>query len=485
MPNDPHTPGATAPGVTFHSKSVHGKHMRSIHTSLLPAAAEQVYRWHTRPGAFERLVPPWERVQLIARDGLFETQRVELGLQIGPFRVPWTSRHHDVTPGRQFVDTQERGPFALWTHARRFEPISPRSSRLEEEIEYRLPAGAMGRMLAGRMVRGKIARMMQHRHRVLSADLAAHHGRNGRGSRMKVTVVGASGLVGSAFAPFLTSGGHDVRCVGRTKSPGRSNAFVWDYARRQIEDAALDGTDVVVNLAGENIGTRWTPAKKRAIRASRVDATRFLSERLAAMQKPPATFVCASAVGYYGDRGDEQLTESSARGSGTLAELCEAWEEATAPARARGIRVVHVRFGLVLSPRGGPLARMLPPFRLGLGGKLAHGRQFMSWVSIEDVIGILNHVLLDESLEGPVNAVAPQPLTNAEFTRTLGRVLNRPTLFPVPAFALRTLFGEMADDVLLASARVLPEKLMQSGYEFRDPDLESALRHLLGRGQAS
>jgi uncharacterized protein (TIGR01777 family) len=404
---------------------------------------------------------------------------------MGPFRISWVSRHHDVTPGRQFVDTQERGPFAAWTHAHRFEPISASSSRLEDRIEYRLPAGAVGRMLAGRLVHRKVARMMEHRHRILSADLEAHNGSNEKGSSMKVTVVGASGLVGSAFVPFLTSGGHDVRRVGRAKPPGSSNTFVWDYARNHIEDAALEDTDAVVNLAGENIGARWTEAKKQAIRSSRVDATRFLSERLAAMEKPPAALVCASAIGYYGDRGDEELTERSARGSGLLAELCEEWEQATEPARARGMRVVHVRSGIVLSPRGGSLARMLPPFRLGLGGQLAHGRQFMSWVSIDDVVGILNRVLLDDSLEGPVNAVAPQPLTNAEFTRTLGRVLSRPTRFPVPAFALRTLFGDMADNVLLASARVVPEKLTLSGYEFRDPDLEGTLRHLLGRGQAS
>ncbi len=455
--------------------------MRYELASMLPAPAEHVYLWHTRPGAFERLLPPWESVQLLASEGPFERQRVRLGVGVGPLRITWTAQHHDVEPGRQFVDSQEDGPFAAWTHAHRFEAVSAETSRMVDRIEYRLPGGSLGNWLAGAMVRRKIARMMAYRHRVLRGDLEAHGRSNGKSAAMNVAVIGASGLVGSALAPFLTSGGHEVRRVGRSKRSGVANSFTWDHTQGHIEDGALEGADAVVNLAGENIGERWTEERKKALRTSRVNATRFLSERLAAMENPPSTLVCASAIGYYGDRGDEQLTEQSARGTGMLPELCEDWEQSTEAARERGIRVVHVRFGLVLSPRGGSLARMLPPFRLGLGGKLGDGKQFMSWVSIDDVVGAVHQALQDATLEGPVNVVAPQPVRNDEFTRTLGRVLGRPTLFPVPPFALRTLFGEMADALLLSSTRVLPEKLAQSGYSFRHPTLEGALRHLLGR----
>jgi uncharacterized protein (TIGR01777 family) len=302
---------------------------------------------------------------------------------------------------------------------------------------------------------------------------------------MNVAVVGASGLVGSALVPFLSSGGHEVRRIGRRQAAGSPDVFGWDYRKGHIQAGALDGVDTVVHLAGENIGSRWTAAKKKAIRSSRVDATRFLCEQLAAMERPPATLVCASAVGYYGDRGEEVLTEGSARGTGMLAELCEEWEEAAEAARARGIRVVHIRFGIVLSPRGGPLARMLAPFQLGLGGNLGTGQQYTSWIAIDDAVGVLHRAIMDESMQGPVNAVSPQPLTNAAFTKTLGRVLGRPTIVPAPAFALRGLFGQMADDVLLASTRAMPEKLQQNGYTFQQPDLEGALRHLLGRSQNS
>lgn len=454
--------------------------MQYVQSTRLPASAADVYRWHTRPGAFERLLPPWEHVELVERDGTFEEQRVKLDVRLGPWTLSWISRHHDVEPGRAFHDSQVKGPFAAWTHSRRFEPEGPDTSQLIERIEYSLPAGLLGRVMAGRLVQRKIARMLQYRHRMLRTDLELH-GLGRKARAMNIAVVGASGLVGSALVPFLTSGGHQVRRVGRASSSGTSPDVTWDYTRGMLDTTALEGLDAVVHLAGENIGTRWTAAKKRAIRSSRVDATRFLCERLAALDHPPKTLVCASAIGYYGDRGAEELTERSARGSGMLAELCEEWERAADAARQRRIRVVHVRFGIVLSPRGGPLARMLAPFRLGLGGNLGDGKQYTSWIAIDDAVGSLFHALQNEALHGAVNAASPQPLTNAEFTRTLGRVLGRPTVFPVPAIALRTLFGEMADHLLLSSTRVRPEKLSESGYEFQHPGLEGALRHLLGR----
>jgi uncharacterized protein (TIGR01777 family) len=296
---------------------------------------------------------------------------------------------------------------------------------------------------------------------------------------MNILVTGASGLIGSALVTFLTLTGHGVtRLVRSPPKPGERAAY-WDPMAGTIEASAFDGVDVVVHLAGENIAARWTADKKVKIRDSRVRGTRVLCEALARLSTPPKALVSASAIGYYGDRGEAILTEDSAPGTGFLPEVCRAWEAETAPAGQQGIRVVQLRLGIVLSAAGGALAKMLPPFRLGLGGVLGTGRQYMSWIAIDDVIRTIQHAIVTDALQGPVNAVAPQVVTNREFTKTLGQVLGRPTLFPMPAFAARLMFGEMADALLLASARVQPVKLQAAGYSFRYPELEAALRHVL------
>jgi uncharacterized protein (TIGR01777 family) len=248
-----------------------------------------------------------------------------------------------------------------------------------------------------------------------------------------------------------------------------------------MDAASLEGTDAVVHLAGENIAGRWTKEKKERIRASRVDGTSLVARAIAATKTRPRVLVAASAVGWYGDRGDEALEESSARGTGFLPDVCEAWERASDAARDAGVRVVHLRFGVVLSPKGGALARMLTPFKLGVGGVIGSGRQWMPLVSIDDLVAAALHVLAHGDLAGPVNVCTPTQATNRDFTKALGRALGRPTVFPMPAFAARLAFGEMADGLLLASARVAPKRLLASGFAFRHADAESALRHVLGR----
>ena len=297
---------------------------------------------------------------------------------------------------------------------------------------------------------------------------------------MKILVSGSSGLIGSALAPLLSARGHSItRLVRLDPQPGQVQ---WDPERGTIEAARLEGFDSVVHLAGQNIAAgRWTPEQKASIRVSRVKGTRILSEALAVLPAPPPILICASAIGYYGDRGDEVLHEESAAGSGFLPEVCRAWEAAAAPARKMGIRVINLRTGVVLSAAGGALAKMLPAFKTGLGGVIGSGRQYMSWIALDDVVGAIDHALSNTALDGPVNVVAPHPLTNREFTVTLGRVLSRRTLFPLPAFAVRLAFGKMADELLLASQRVEPAKLASSGYKFQFPELEGALRHVLGK----
>jgi uncharacterized protein len=280
---------------------------------------------------------------------------------------------------------------------------------------------------------------------------------------MKILVTGAGGLVGSALMPELTAAGHDVTRL--------SHSQAWPN---------LEGHDAAVHLAGDNIASgRWTPDKKARIRDSRVQMTQQLCEALARLVPPPRVAVCASAIGYYGNRGNEILREESAPGADFLAEVCRDWEEATKPAMDAGIRVVHLRFGVVLSAAGGALVKMLAPFKLGLGGVIGDGRQWMSWMTLDDAIAVIVRALSDETLRGPVNVVTPQPVTNREFTKALGRVLHRPAFCPLPAFAARLALGEMADALLLSSQRVEPAKLVARGYSFRFPRLDGALRHVL------
>ena len=296
---------------------------------------------------------------------------------------------------------------------------------------------------------------------------------------MNILVTGATGLIGTALISLLTQNKNRViRLVRKTQlAPGEIG---WDPYAQTLDMEPLEGLDAVVHLAGENIADgRWTAGKKLRIRESRIQGTRFLAQSLASLFDPPKVLVSVSAIGYYGDRGEELLDEESDPGKGFLADVCREWEAATAPAVMRGIRVVHPRLGIVLSTAGGALARMLPPFRLGIGGRIGSGRQYMSWITIEDLVGVLDYAIHNGSLHGPVNAVSPNPLTNQDFSIMLGRVLSKPSFLALPAFAARIAFGEMADALLLASARVLPTKLKESGYIFQFPEVEGALRHVL------
>lgn len=299
---------------------------------------------------------------------------------------------------------------------------------------------------------------------------------------MKVLIAGASGLVGTAITSSFVRKGTAVTHLVRTSPDPGKQEVEWHPNKEQIDAAAIEGFDAVINLGGESIAEgRWTEEKKKRIRDSRIEGTQLLSETMAKLSTPPKVFLCASATGVYGDRGNEIVDESSPAGKGFLAEVCREWEEATRAASNAGVRVVNLRFGPILSPAGGMLAKLLTPFRLGVGGKIGSGEQYMSWVAIDDVVGVINFALERETLRGPLNVVTPNPVTNAEFTKVMGKVLSRPTFFMVPTFAARMAFGEMADEMLLASQRVVPKRLSEAGYEFRYPELEGALRHVLGK----
>lgn len=452
----------------------------------IDAPAADVFAWLCRPGAFERLIPPWESVTTLSRTGTAPQpgSRTVFTIGMGPFRRKWVAEHTAFEAGRMFRDEQISGPFRHWVHTHTVEPADSISCYLNDEIEYALPAG--GGLGAG-FVRSKIERGFAYRHLIPAQDVLAHL----RWSRnpLRILVSGATGMVGGALVAYLSAGGHGVTRLVRAgrdaaPSPGLPTpSLAWDPSGAGFASAAvLEPFDAVVHLAGESIASgRWTAARKARIRNSRVGSTKLLAEAMAGLSKPPRTLVVASAIGYYGNRGDENLVEGSPRGTGFLPDVCSEWEAATAAARAAAIRVVNLRIGVVLSPAGGALAKMLPPFRMGAGGPIGDGRQWMSWIALDDVLDVILHAIADDSLTGPVNAVAPHPVTNGEWTELLAKILHRPAFMPMPAFAARAAFGEMADELLLSSTRVLPERLLAARHGFRFLEAEPALHHLLGR----
>lgn len=450
----------------------------STHLDVPP---ESVFDWHARPGAFQRLTPPWAPIRLEEFEGIQEGDRAVLRIGPGPLALRWVAEHYDVEPGRQFCDRQVQGPFEHWDHTHRFEPTEDGGCRLVDHIEYEPPAGGLGAAAAPYLLEPELRRQFAYRHRVTRRDLALHEQYASDGRSLTVAVSGTSGLVGSQLEPLLSTGGHTVKRLVRSR-PVPDDAILWDPQSGAVEAEKLEGMDAVVHLAAESVFGLWTPAKKQRIYNSRANGTRLLAEALAGLDDPPETFISASAIGYYGDHGTEIVTEESApRDPGFLSEVCEAWEAATEPAAAAGIRTVNARIGVVLSPSGGALRFMLPAFWVGLGGRVGAPDQYFPWVTLDDVIGGLYHMLWADDLRGPVNLTAPNPARMADYARTLGGVLNRPAMLNVPDSLVRSLAGEVADEMALKSARVVPQKLQESGYDFGFERLEGGLRHLLGR----
>ncbi len=441
--------------------------------TLMPVPAEEVYAWHARPGAFERLNPPFDPVHVIARTGGLEVgARTVVQMPFGPISERWVAEHIACEPGRMFRDQQRTGPFAKWVHTHRFEPRSGMLSELIDQVEYELPLGAVGALIGRRFTTHTLDKAFTYRHTLTRNDLA-RHAVFASMPRLNVAVTGASGLIGSALVAFLGAAGHNVRPVKR-----QGNEF---------DASALEGAEVVVNLAGAGVAdARWSNERKRLLADSRIDYTRRLVEVLRRSGTVPKVWIQGSAIGVYGDRGDEVLTEDSApgprgeHGASFLTGLCLDWEAAGAAVQSLGTRVVMLRTGIVQSARGGALGKLLPLFKLGAGGPISKGKAWQSWVSIEDVLGLILFAAYTESLSGPVNAVAPHPVTSAEYAKELGRVLRRPAKTPVPAFVLRAMFGELADGALLASQRVVSKRLGEAGFRFIHPMLEDALRFTLG-----
>jgi uncharacterized protein len=451
--------------------------MGVVYSSVVDAPRDEVFAWHTRPGAFNRLSPPWQPIRVITEAASLKDGRATLAL---PGGLRWVAEHQadSYDPPRRFVDTIGSDGLASlptriavrWRHTHEFEDAGDNRTRVTDRVDTPVPGPALRPMFV-------------YRHRQLADDLAAHREAAEHGlAPTTVAVTGSSGLVGSALTAFLSTGGHRViRLVrGAAKS---SDERQWNPDDPDPELFA--GVDAVVHLAGSSIAGRFTDNHRNAVRNSRIRPTRRLAELLVRTVAGPAVLISASAIGYYGyDRGDETLTEDSDRGDGFLADVVADWEDASAPAEQAGVRVVRVRTGIVQSPRGGTLRLMRPLFSAGLGGRLGSGQQWLSWIGIDDLVDVYHRALWDAALSGAVNAVAPQPVRNTEYTRTLAHVLHRPAVLPVPPLGPRLLLGgQGARELACASQRVIPGRLSQSGHRFRQPDLDSALRHLLGRGQ--
>lgn len=437
--------------------------------SSVDATAEQLFDWHARPGAIYRLLPPWQDVKVIRGPiGLDAGQTVILEMSLlGPVRGRWEAEHTWCERPVGFDDVQRSGPFARWHHRHRFA-----DGQLTDAIDWAPPL--LARPFTGRL-EADLMKGFRLRHQRTREDLA-RHARTDR--PWVVAVSGASGLVGTALTHFLTSGGHEVRPLVRRGGDG----IAWDPARGTLDAAALEGVDAVVHLAGAGIAEgRWTDDRKALIRDSRVDGTALLAGALAKLARPPSVFVSGSAVGVYGDRGDEPLDEASPGGTGFLADVGAAWEAAARPAVDAGIRTVFLRTGIVLDAAHGALPAMLPAFRAGGGGPMGGGQQYVPWIHIDDLVYAIHFAMTEPGLSGPVLGVGPSPCRQADFAAALGRALGRPAIVPAPAAALRLAMGrEMADELLLAGQRCVPKALLDAGFRFSRPELGDALASLLG-----
>lgn len=441
--------------------------MGLTYSSVVDASVADVFSWHTRPGAMTRLTPPWLPARVLREASSLRDGQAVLGL---PGGLRWTAVHQpgDYDPPHAFAD-ELTSPLLSWRHLHQFSAAGDQSTLVTDVVETPLPARALRSMFV-------------YRHRQLADDLAALARAREIGPAtepLTIAVTGSGGMIGTALTALLTTGGHQViRLVRRL--PGHAGERYW----RPEDPAAglLDGVDAVIHLAGASIGGRFTPERKAEIRDSRILPTRRLAE-LAASSGTLKAFVTASAIGIYGpDRGDEVLTEDSPRGEGFLAGVVADWEDATAPAAAAGIRAVQVRTGIVQTPRGGMLRLLSPLFEAGLGGRLGSGKQWLAWIGLDDLLDIYRRAVLDPGLSGPVNAVAPEPVRNADYTRALAGVLRRPAVLPVPGLGPRLLLGEEgAREIAQASQYVRPERLIGAGHQFRQPEIEGALRHLFGR----
>mgnify|MGYP002032902032 CR=1 FL=1 len=454
------------------------------HETVVDADVESTFAWFEHEGSFRRLMPPWEVAEEVRADESLEvgSQRV-FRFPMGPIKMTWVAEHTGYDPPRFFSDKMVKGPFWSWSHDHHLVEESG-VTKVIDEVTYQVPFGPVGnladRILGGLLVRRRISRMFTARELRLQRDMA-QHSRFSDSPRRRILIAGSSGTIGTQLVAFLDTGGHDVwRLVRRAPKNGQNELF-WDPDSGSLDPGILEGFDSIIHLGGEGIGDkRWSVGRKRAIRNSRVNSTKLLSDAISKMSNKPEVFILASAIGWYGDRGEEELNENSSQGSGFLPDVCSEWESAASMVEESGVRTVYLRSGIVLTAIGGALAKMLLPFQLGAGGPMGGGKQWMSWISLDDEIYAIHHLLMSQGSSGAYNLTAPEPARQKGFAKVLGRVLRRPAFAPIPRFAIKTIFGEMGVSLTLESQRVMPNRLVNEGYEFIHTDLEHALRDTLG-----
>lgn len=444
--------------------------------SPLPTSAQGLFDYHCNPGAFQRLTPPWEKVEVEEEDrGIEEGQVRHLLIGPKPFCLRWKALHENFQAGRQFVDRQLQGPFKSWTHLHHFEDREEGGALLRDQIEYELPF----KLPLTSLLEKHLDRMFAYRHRQTARDLAlidSYPGPLSGGRALRVGITGAGGFVGSALSSFLGVAGHQVVPLKRGYGKAKEGTAIW-WPEPDLE--SLEGLDAVVHLAGETVGQLWTKKAREEIYYSRVEGTKRLCQALTELKNPPKTLLSASAVGYYEQTLDHPVEESAPPGSGFLSEVCRDWEAATKVAEQAGIRVCHLRLGLVVSSGGGFLAPQLPAFKMGMGVVLGSGRQMQSFVDLDDLLGMIYHLLNRDDLSGPFNATAPQPISQEEFAKGLAAALRRPLWMRVPEKPGRAILGQQAE-MFFDGVEALPSRFLESGYRHLAPTLEESLQHTLG-----
>ena len=447
---------------------------------------EKAFAWHEQEGAIARLTPPWAPLELVSREGRGVEKGVRVKFRIRIFKklsifkltIDWIAEHIDYQKNVEFRDRQLKGPFALWEHTHRFIPDGDSAMIMEDRVKFKLPFGALSRPFY-KLAKKEFERMFSYRHRVLKHDL---ENISEKSPKMKIVISGASGTIGNALVAYLQSYGHEVIRLVRKKDKLQKGELYWDPYTNFLDLEQAGPLDAVINLNGMDISRgKWTDSQKQKLIDSRIIPTGLLVEKMKKLKHKPETFISASAIGIYGEGGDKVLTESSPYGDFFISEVCRQWEDAALPAESAGIRTIRLRIGIVLSPAGGALARMIPPFQLGCGVIISTGRQYMSWISMDDAISAILHIINTKEISGAVNLTAPKPLTNKEFSESLGKVFSKKVHFRLPEGIVRVIWGQMGKETLLAGARVEPQKLLNSGFSFQHQTLFQAFKDLLGR----
>jgi uncharacterized protein (TIGR01777 family) len=443
---------------------------------------EELFNWHERDFALERLSPPFDPVEVIKKEGkgIDIGAKVALKMHIGIFPYTWKAKHTEYIQNEMFADIQTKGPFSFWKHTHIITPSDDDKAYLEDRIEYSLPFGFILNKLLKKKIESTLDVIFRYRHKILENDLLLH--KESANSKKSILIAGASGQVGSALIPFLSTGGHKVIRLVRTNKNLSENQLFWDPQKGVLDLSKAGKIDVVINLSGENIGEgRWTETKKKKIIDSRTLTTKLLVDEILKMEVPPEVMISASAIGFYGNTGETIVTEENEKGTDFISEVCELWEDAAKPVKKGGTRLVTARIGVVCSPLGGALEKLLTPAKIGFGGKLGNGKQHMSWISMDDILGTFNFFMTEKRCEGPFNLCTNESISNLNMVKLIGKVLKRPSFFTVPSFIIKILFGQMGDEIVLSNMRVKPEKLQNMGYQFIWEDFEAYLKFVLGK----